>query len=140
MKATQPDISETKVSKVKDEAAVVSKAKRSQTASAKSAAAKATPEKAAPAKATTTKAASVRSAAEVAASQPGTVKKPAKKNDTGAKPVLVFDLQAMIEIEAYLRAEQRGFAPGRELDDWLEAEQAVLNQLGQNGSYNAVEQ
>jgi len=27
----------------------------------------------------------------------------------------------MIARAAYLRAEQRGFAPGRELDDWLDA-------------------
>lgn len=26
---------------------------------------------------------------------------------------------------AYYRAEQRGFSPGRELDDWLEAEKAL---------------
>jgi len=27
---------------------------------------------------------------------------------------------------AYLKAERRGFAPGYELDDWLEAEQEVF--------------
>jgi hypothetical protein len=31
----------------------------------------------------------------------------------------------MIERAAYLRAEQRGFAPGFELDDWLAAEAEV---------------
>lgn len=30
---------------------------------------------------------------------------------------------------AYQRAERRGFVPGRELDDWLEAEKEVLATL-----------
>ncbi|MCB1786658.1 MAG: DUF2934 domain-containing protein [Chromatiaceae bacterium] len=30
-----------------------------------------------------------------------------------------------IELAAYYKAEKRGFAPGRELDDWLEAEREV---------------
>lgn len=33
--------------------------------------------------------------------------------------------RAMIAQAAYLRAEGRGFAPGGELDDWLEAEREV---------------
>jgi hypothetical protein len=33
--------------------------------------------------------------------------------------------QRQIARAAYLRAEARGFAPGRELDDWLEAEREV---------------
>ncbi len=28
----------------------------------------------------------------------------------------------MIAVAAYFRAEQRGFAPGNEMDDWLQAE------------------
>ena len=32
---------------------------------------------------------------------------------------------AMIAESAYLRAEQRGFAPGRETEDWLAAEAEV---------------
>ncbi len=31
----------------------------------------------------------------------------------------------MIRKAAYLRAERRGFAPGKELDDWLAAEREV---------------
>jgi hypothetical protein len=30
--------------------------------------------------------------------------------------------QAMIAVAAYYKAEQRGFAPGYEIADWLEAE------------------
>ena len=32
-----------------------------------------------------------------------------------------------IQIAAYLKAEQRGFSPGHELDDWLEAERDFNN-------------
>lgn len=35
----------------------------------------------------------------------------------------------MIARAAYLRAEQRGFAPGRELDDWLAAAADIDAQL-----------
>ena len=33
------------------------------------------------------------------------------------------DRQRRIAVKAYLRAERRGFGPGAELKDWLEAEQ-----------------
>jgi hypothetical protein len=35
------------------------------------------------------------------------------------------DRQLMIEREAYLRAERRGFEPGHELEDWLAAEHSL---------------
>ena len=35
------------------------------------------------------------------------------------------DRRLMIEREAYLRAERRGFEPGHELEDWLAAELSV---------------
>jgi hypothetical protein len=38
--------------------------------------------------------------------------------------------QEMIARAAYLRAEKRGFAPGAEMQDWLEAEAEVDRQLG----------
>jgi len=37
----------------------------------------------------------------------------------------------MIEEAAYFIAQQRGFAPGHEIDDWLAAEAQVLDQLGE---------
>lgn len=37
---------------------------------------------------------------------------------------------AMIEEAAYYRAEQRGFAPGHELEDWLQAEAALAPPTG----------
>ncbi len=35
------------------------------------------------------------------------------------------DQRLMIEREAYLRAERRGFEPGHELEDWLAAEHSL---------------
>jgi hypothetical protein len=35
------------------------------------------------------------------------------------------DIRRRIEVAAYLRAKQRGFAPGYELDDWLKAEAEI---------------
>jgi DUF2934 family protein len=37
--------------------------------------------------------------------------------------------QAMIAEAAYYLAEKRGFAPGRELDDWLSAETDIAESL-----------
>lgn len=34
----------------------------------------------------------------------------------------------MIAERAFFKAEKRGFAPGHEMDDWLEAEKEVSNQ------------
>lgn len=36
-------------------------------------------------------------------------------------------MQAMIAERAYFKAEQRGFAPGLELDDWLAAERELTS-------------
>jgi len=38
--------------------------------------------------------------------------------------------QTLIARAAYFRAEKRGFAPGGELQDWLEAEAEVLRLTG----------
>jgi hypothetical protein len=35
---------------------------------------------------------------------------------------------AMVQERAYCKAEKRGFAPGKEKEDWLEAEKEVGNQ------------
>ena len=44
--------------------------------------------------------------------------------------ILLEDLEDLIRKEAYCIAERRGFAPGRELEDWLDAEEAVLARRG----------
>jgi hypothetical protein len=37
-------------------------------------------------------------------------------------------LHHKIAVRAYYKAEQRGFAPGHALDDWLEAEAEILSE------------
>jgi hypothetical protein len=37
------------------------------------------------------------------------------------------EIRRRIEVAAYLRAKQRGFTPGYELDDWLKAEAEIKN-------------
>jgi hypothetical protein len=39
------------------------------------------------------------------------------------------EIRHMIAEAAYLRAAHRGFAPGGETDDWLEAEREILGAL-----------
>jgi hypothetical protein len=39
------------------------------------------------------------------------------------------ELEAMVAEAAYYKAEQRGFAPGFEMDDWLEAERELASVL-----------
>lgn len=46
--------------------------------------------------------------------------------------------QSMIAEAAYLRAEQRGFAPGHEMDDWLAAEQELWTRLADPVTHHAV--
>lgn len=40
------------------------------------------------------------------------------------------EIYQLIQEAAYLKAEARGFAPGVELQDWLEAEKEVWAELG----------
>jgi hypothetical protein len=42
-----------------------------------------------------------------------------------AETTVAVDRRLLIEREAYLRAERRGFEPGHELEDWLAAEHSV---------------
>ena len=35
------------------------------------------------------------------------------------------DFREMVAVNAYYRAEKRGFEPGHELDDWYEAEREI---------------
>lgn len=59
-------------------------------------------------------------------------KKKAKAKTAPAKPKKAksaVPTASMIADAAYYRAEQRGFAPGNELDDWLAAEAEVVEQI-----------
>jgi hypothetical protein len=40
------------------------------------------------------------------------------------------EIRALIAEAAYHRARKRGFAPGHELEDWVEAEAQVMTNLG----------
>jgi hypothetical protein len=54
----------------------------------------------------------------------------------GTRPVSAEARRAMIAERAYLRSERRGFAPGREAEDWLAAEAEIdsLLKAGRAGS------
>ena len=42
------------------------------------------------------------------------------------------EVRRLIEEAAYYRAEQRGFEPGHELEDWIQAESEVRRRLDAN--------
>ena len=44
------------------------------------------------------------------------------------------DVRRRIEMQAYFKAKARGFAPGYELQDWLEAEREVRHQAARGNS------
>ncbi len=51
-----------------------------------------------------------------------------KKKNTGT-----FDRQHyQVSLAAYYKAERRGFSPGYELEDWLEAERDILGDTVDN--------
>jgi hypothetical protein len=58
-----------------------------------------------------------------------------------AKPQMTFtgnaqadvspeELRKLISEAAYFRAKQRDFAPGYEVEDWIQAEAEVMNRIG----------
>ncbi len=49
--------------------------------------------------------------------------------DPKPKQTSTFNMEAMIAEAAYYKAEKRGFASGRDLQDWLDAEKETLNML-----------
>lgn len=40
------------------------------------------------------------------------------------------ELRKLVSEAAYYRAKQRGFAPGHEVEDWVQAEAEILNRIG----------
>ncbi len=87
------------------------------------------------------KKASAKSAAKVSSNQKVATKSKAAKTTAATAPrqkkttksgvATVLDMQPMIATAAYYLAEQRNFAPGYELQDWLAAEQLI--RTGQPG-------
>ncbi len=50
----------------------------------------------------------------------------------GSSPALsTQERERLVARAAYFRAEKRGFAPGCELQDWIEAEAEVLRLIGE---------
>jgi hypothetical protein len=45
--------------------------------------------------------------------------------DQSGDPDLINEFREMVAANAYYRAEKRGFEPGHEMDDWLEAEREI---------------
>lgn len=63
----------------------------------------------------------------VAAAMPKTAAARAARSDVTVKSVQLLgeDRRRLIAEAAYFRAEQRGFVPGQEIEDWLAAELEV---------------
>jgi hypothetical protein len=53
------------------------------------------------------------------------VPEPAADEEPPAEQPSPEDIRRRIEMQAYFKAKARGFAPGYELQDWLEAEREV---------------
>ena len=51
-----------------------------------------------------------------------TNEKPCQNNE----PIILPDLIGIISELAYYKAESRGFEPGHEMNDWLEAERELI--------------
>ncbi len=47
-----------------------------------------------------------------------------------SKQVAAEELHRLIAEKAYYKAQQRGFAPGYEHEDWIKAEAEVMQRLG----------
>lgn len=62
---------------------------------------------------------------------PGFATKTGRRAGSGVHraPVSAGERERMIAMEAYYRAERRGFAPGHELEDWCEAEAEIERRL-----------
>ena len=73
--------------------------------------------------------ASAAKASAQAATKPATRRKAVAARATRAVPPAA-DREARVRLAAYLRAERRGFAPGREWEDWLAAEAEIDAQSG----------
>lgn len=54
------------------------------------------------------------------------------KPDSSREESSTEETRRLIAESAYFRAKQRGFAPGHELEDWIQAESEVKNRLNGN--------
>ena len=56
--------------------------------------------------------------------------KPSAFSGNARADVTPEELRKLISEAAYYRAKQRGFAPGHELEDWVQAEAEVMRRVG----------
>jgi hypothetical protein len=54
-------------------------------------------------------------------------------NNSARADISPDELRKLISEAAYFRAKQRGFAPGHEDEDWIQAEAEVMRRLGTPG-------
>ena len=54
-------------------------------------------------------------------------------NNTARADISPDEVRKLISEAAYYRAKQRGFAPGHEVEDWIQAEAEVMRRLGPPG-------
>lgn len=64
---------------------------------------------------------------------PKSTPKPASFNNTARAEISADEVRKLISEAAYYRAKQRGFQPGHELDDWIQAEAEVTRRLNGPG-------
>jgi hypothetical protein len=64
---------------------------------------------------------------------PKSTPKPASFNNTARAEISADEVRKLISEAAYYRAKQRGFQPGHELDDWIQAEAEVTRRLNSPG-------
>jgi len=64
---------------------------------------------------------------------PRSTPKPASFNDSARAELSADEVRKLISEAAYYRAKQRGFQPGHELDDWIQAEAEVTRRLNSPG-------
>jgi hypothetical protein len=60
--------------------------------------------------------------------------KPSAFNGNARAEISPDELRKLISEAAYYRAKQRGFAPGHELEDWVQAEAEVIGRLNSPGT------
>lgn len=67
--------------------------------------------------------------ARTPASRPVEARKPAKAAPDSQPKLSPEEVYKLIQESAYFKAKARGFAPGHEVQDWIEAEQEVRQRL-----------
>jgi len=60
--------------------------------------------------------------------------KPAVFNSNARTEISADEVRKLISEAAYYRAKQRGFAPGHEEEDWIQAEAEVMRRVGARGA------